>query len=235
VSECLDPWEGGDRWWDWRRWEGCGQELGDLESKVPVEWMAAVRAGGSPSEPLDALASEAQTSKMLVARMGWETREGIRFTVGEYSVRLGTALQHDQVRQRRAEAHMLFMADAVGRAPNSPVVAEEVQRLIETLPRLWQEIKWENTHKEAYWRLTAVDGIPLLGNSLALLGQATAGPGHGASQDTPRQHHFWTCPVRAWPKPWWSRWNPGLGRPSPGTMCGWCRPRDIQSNACGMS
>ncbi len=73
---------------------------------------------------------------MLVARMGWETREGIRFTVREYSVRLGTALQHDQVLQRRAEAHRLFVADAVGRAPNSPVVSEEVQRLIETLPRL---------------------------------------------------------------------------------------------------
>jgi hypothetical protein len=73
---------------------------------------------------------------MLVARMGWETREGIRFIVGEYSVRLDSALQHDQVRQRRAEAHRLFVADTMGRAPNSPVVSEEVQRLIETLPRL---------------------------------------------------------------------------------------------------
>jgi hypothetical protein len=99
VSECLDPVEGGDRWWDWRRWEECGQDLDRLENKVPVEWMAAARAGGSPSEPLDAIPSEEQTSKMLVARMGWETREGIKFTVGEYSVRLGTALQHDQVRQ----------------------------------------------------------------------------------------------------------------------------------------
>ncbi len=36
VSECLDPVEGEDRWWDWRRWAKCGQELGDLESKVPA-------------------------------------------------------------------------------------------------------------------------------------------------------------------------------------------------------
>ncbi len=57
---------------------------------------------------------------MLVARLGWETREGIRFTVGEYSVRLGTALQHDhQVQQRRVEAHRLFVVDAVGRALNA--------------------------------------------------------------------------------------------------------------------
>jgi hypothetical protein len=93
--------------------EGCGQELGDLESKGPVEWMAA-RAGGSPLEPSDAPPSEEQTSKMLVARMGWETREGIRFTVGEYSVRLGTALQHDQVRQRRAEAHVRGKCSGAG-------------------------------------------------------------------------------------------------------------------------
>ncbi len=95
MSECLDPVEGGARWWDWRRWEECGQELGGLESKVPAEWMAAVREGGSPSEPLDTLPTEEQASKMLVARVGWRTREGIRFTLGEYSVRLGSALHHD--------------------------------------------------------------------------------------------------------------------------------------------
>jgi hypothetical protein len=39
-----------------------------------------------------------------------------------------------------------------------------MQLLTETLPRLWQKTKWENNHKEAYWRVT-VDGIPLLGNS----------------------------------------------------------------------
>jgi hypothetical protein len=112
---------------------------------------------------------------------------------------LRLALQHDQVRQRRVEAHRLFVADAMGWAPNSPVVAEEMQRLTETLPRLWQEIKWKNNHKESYWRLT-VDGIPLLGNShMRRAGVARCGcrvrPGHGESQDTPRQHHFWACPV----------------------------------------
>ncbi len=70
---------------------------------------------------------------MLVARVGWRTCEGIRFTIGQYSVRLGLAYQ---VRQRRAEAHRLLVTDPVGRAPNSPVVAEEMQRLTETLPRL---------------------------------------------------------------------------------------------------
>jgi hypothetical protein len=36
LSECLDP-VAGYGWWDW--WEDCGQELGDLESKVLAEWM----------------------------------------------------------------------------------------------------------------------------------------------------------------------------------------------------
>jgi hypothetical protein len=45
---------------------------------------------------------------------------------------------------------LLFVAEAVGRAPNSPLVAEEMQRLTETLPHLWQEMNWGNTHKEAY-------------------------------------------------------------------------------------
>jgi hypothetical protein len=57
----------------------------------------------------------------------------------------------------------LFVAEAVGLAPNSPWVTEEMQRLTETLPRLWQETKSENTYNETYWRLT-VDGVRLLDN-----------------------------------------------------------------------
>jgi hypothetical protein len=88
------------------------------------------------------------------------------------------------------------VADAVGRAPNSPVVAGEMQRLMETLPRLWQETKWENNHKEAYWRLT-VSGIPLLahaaggGGAVWVRGEARPRRIAGAA----RQHHFWACPV----------------------------------------
>ena len=199
VIECLDPEEAAARWGDWRRWEECGQELGDLERKVPACWMAAARAGGSPSEPVGNLPSEEQVSTMLVARLGWRICEGVSVAIGEYSVRLGSALQQDHFRQRREEAHRLFVAEAVGQATDSPWVAEELRRLTETLPRLWQETKWENTHKEAYWRL-AVDGVPLLGNShMRRAGAAKCGcgvrPGHGESRDTPRKHHFWACPV----------------------------------------
>jgi hypothetical protein len=106
VCDCLDTVEVGARWLAWRRWEECDQELGDLESKVPACWTAPERAGGSPLEPVGTLPSKEQASKMLAARVGWKTCEAIRFTIGEYSVRLGSALQYDNVRQRRAEAHV---------------------------------------------------------------------------------------------------------------------------------
>jgi hypothetical protein len=130
---------------------------------------------------------------MLVAWLGWRTCEGIRFTTGEYSVRLGSAPQHDP---RRAEAHRLFVAEAVGQASKSPWVAEEMQPLAGTLSRLWQATMWQNDHEEAYWRLT-VNGIPLLGNShMQRAGMARCGcgmrPGHGESRDTPR---ILACPV----------------------------------------
>ncbi len=65
--------------------------------------MAAARAGRSCSEPVDTLPSEELAYfKMLVARVGWRKCEGFHFTIGEYSVWLGSALQHDQVRQLAA-------------------------------------------------------------------------------------------------------------------------------------
>ncbi len=70
VIECMDPVKASARWWDWRRWEECGQELGTLESKGPACWMAAARAGGSPSAPVATAPSEGQASKMLVERLG---------------------------------------------------------------------------------------------------------------------------------------------------------------------
>lgn len=59
-------------------------------------------------------------------------------------------------------------------------------------------MKWENLNKEAWWRL-AVDGISLLGNS-HLRGAPRRACGCGSytaatPNCTPRQHHFWRCPV----------------------------------------
>ncbi len=158
---------------------------------------------------------------MLVARMGWRTFEGIRFTIGEYSVRLGSALQHDQVRQRRAEAHRLFVAEAVGRAPNSAVVAEEMQRLTETLT------KWENTHKEAYWRLT-VDGIPPAGQLAHAAGGACAVWVRGEARPRRIAGYAPTAPLLGVPG------GPSR-RGAGGTQAGNDDHQGQQSNACGIS
>jgi hypothetical protein len=96
--ECLDPVEADARWWDWRTWEECGQELGDLESKVPVSWMAAARAGRV--QPLGAgrHSPVGEASLNNVGRAAWIGGGRVtEFTIpsrGEYSVRLGSALQY---------------------------------------------------------------------------------------------------------------------------------------------
>jgi hypothetical protein len=167
----------------------CGQELGTLESKVPAGWMASARLGGSPSEPVGPLT---RRSKLTQGWGGGRVCEGTHVTIREYSVRLGSALQVDHVRQRRAEG-CSWQKRWAGPRTHRGWVTEEMQRLTETLPRLWQETKWENSHKEAYWRLT-VDGIPLLGNShMRRAGVARYGcgvrPGQAESRDTPQKHH----------------------------------------------
>ncbi len=69
----------------------------------------------SPSEPVSILPPEAHASRMLVERLGWRAcRKGVHVTIWEYPARLGSALQIDHVRQRRAEARTMFMAEALG-------------------------------------------------------------------------------------------------------------------------
>jgi hypothetical protein len=192
VIECLDPVEAGARWCDLNRLGQFVQELGPLGSKITTGWMAAERAGGSPSEPKGTtLPSEEQASKMLIERLAWRTCVTIHVTIREYLLRLGSALQHVHVRHRRAKAHRRCVAEAVGRAPNSQRVTEMMQRFTETLPRPWQETKWmgEYPHKKTYYRRT-VDGVPLLGKSYmrrAVLARCGCGvrPGQGESRDMP--------------------------------------------------
>jgi hypothetical protein len=64
----------------------------------------------------------------------WRACQGMHVTIGESSVRLGSDLQHDHVRQRKAEAHRLSVAEAVGWAPNSPRVPPGAAERIVTGP-----------------------------------------------------------------------------------------------------
>ena len=103
------------------------------------------------------------------------------------------------VGEGRRAAHVRFACEACGVEETLPQVQVMVSRVVENMQRMWTEVKWENTHKEAYWRLK-VDGIPMLGNS-HMRGAAVTPcgcgryPGAGAVRPTPRQHHFWGCGV----------------------------------------
>ena len=66
--------------------------------------------------------------------------------------------------------------------------AGAVDELQQLLPRLWR-VRWENEHKEPFWRLV-YDALPTA-QRLHLVQPCLCG-----SAATPgRQHHFWECPV----------------------------------------
>ena len=132
---------------------------------------------------------------MLVARLGWQLPGGGDHTVPllKATVKSLTLLQLGALIERRRVLHAAFVAEALGlgaaAAPQDAVDAF----CADTLPRLWQ-LPWENSHKEALWRL-AVDGVPLLGNTHIGGVPAACKCGMDLGGASPRLHHFWACPV----------------------------------------
>jgi hypothetical protein len=126
-------------WWDWLRWGECGQELGALDSKVPAGWTAAAREKAAPRSRL-ALSRQRSKPQNCWWR-GWDggrVMGGIhhRWKPGELSAAsAGQALHVAYLRTAAAGgSRTLFVAEALGRARNSPWVtaAEEMQRLTQT-------------------------------------------------------------------------------------------------------
>ena len=116
------------------------------------------------------------------------------------SVQVGTVMQLSPVVAARRAAHARFVQEALGIAdPSVPLPVGALSSLQCVFSRLWSSLRWENEHKEAWWRLT-VDGVPLLGNShMRGARPAACGcggfPGGGPDWASPRGHHFWACPV----------------------------------------
>lgn len=79
-------------------------------------------------------------------------------------------------------------ADPAG-APPLHAVEQGVALVGKLRDRLWRKLKWENHHKEPWWRL-AVDGVP---NNVRL--HRAAVPCHCGGAPADRRHHFWACPV----------------------------------------
>ncbi len=64
----------------------------------------AYRAAGRANREWRAFVTEC----LDLPELGWRTRKGIHFTIRELPVRLGSALQMDNLHQLRAEAHILL-------------------------------------------------------------------------------------------------------------------------------
>ena len=158
---------------------------GALLAALPAGWVASARAAAlalaagqlSPPLPADAL-------RAMLPQLGWQWL-GQPLQLADCTVRQGTDLQLGPMWQRRRQQYLKpYAALAVGGAVGP---ADE---LLGLLRRLWR-VRWENQHKEPFWRLVYNAG-----------GEATAARLHldqpcqcGAAAAADRHHHFWECPV----------------------------------------
>ena len=185
-----------------RRWRECCDAVASLLADVPMGWRLAARMLLPLTEDsrVAMVPPVEEVSALLVARLGWRWAGGLPVPLAGLSVKLGTLMQLDMVVAARQAAHVRFIQEALGISDlHLPLPEGQLSRLRCVFPRLWSLLRWENEHKEAWWRLT-VDGIPLLGN-FHMRGVQPAACGCGGFPRgtqflaTPRRHHFWACPV----------------------------------------
>jgi hypothetical protein len=170
-----------------------------LRTSVPASWWAAAEAVHNSPAAEPRPTPQAALSALLEA-LAWR-RPSLAHAGGELVVQLsaltvkaGTQLQMGPVEVMRAERHSVFVAAAL----ELPAVdSDRVDELRSTLQRAWK-LKWENTNKEVWWRMT-VQGVRGVGGH----GIATAHPcpcgglAAGAHSTAAQAHHFWECPVAA--------------------------------------
>ena len=138
-----------------------------------------------PAEACDTAAVVAD----LTRRMGWRLPDGGAVPMAGLTVKQATMLQMADTFAARRAQHAAFITAATG----LPAPEAAVHELQATLKRLWRKVRWENHHKEAFWRL-AVDGVPLIGNSHIRQPPPPCVCGAPTSP-SPRAHHFWACPI----------------------------------------
>jgi len=159
------------------------ERTGALLAALPAGWVAAARAAAlalaagqlAPPLPADAL-------QAMLPQLGWRWL-GQPLQLADCTVRQGTDLQLGPMWQRRRQQYLepyaaLAVDGAVGPA----------DELLGLLRRLWR-VRWENQHKEPFWRLV-YNALP------------TAARLHldqpcrcGAAAAADRHHHFWECPI----------------------------------------
>lgn len=190
-----------------------GPTLGAIRSllaDISADWRAAAAAVLDHPERAVGLDEEETLRARIVERVGWRLGDTVCIKLGKLTVRLATQLQEQMqaAGERRARLHTAYEKEARTQPPTGTGTAAAVAAAADEaasascvptlLQRLWP-IKWEKENKETLWRLT-VDGVPLPGNT-HLCNSAPercgcggfGGPGHHSA--SPREHHFWECPV----------------------------------------
>jgi hypothetical protein len=168
--------------------------IDNLVSALPPDWRQAAQqvVADGASAMAQCVSLRHVMEDTLLPRMGWRL-PGLRpAAVGppvafvKLTVREGTRLQMGPVQAHRHRRRMAFVASALDEhvdvGATTGVVAAACDDLRKMLPPLWK-LRWENMHKEVYWRMM-LDGLPKYGGNCAC--------GH-TGQD--REHVFWDCAV----------------------------------------
>ena len=159
------------------------ERIAALLSTLPPAWVEAARLlapaveAGTAQPPLP---QEGLTA--LLSSVGWMHR-GRPLSLPAFTVRVGTELLLRPVEERREQRYLAPFAAAA-----SPAGGATSADVLAMFDRLWR-VRWENQHKETFWRL-AFDGLP----TAARL-HVARGCQCGAAGPADRRHHYWACPV----------------------------------------
>ena len=175
--------------------------LAALLGDISPAWLAAARAVvarlTAPAAP--APPTPAEVAALLLPRLGWRLGPDCVLTLKDFTVKMGTHLQLAELGAARLACHTEYVREALGAHASAASVEAATVRLRGTFRRLWQRVKWEPQNKEVFWRL-AVDGVAMPGSSHlpgVPLEPCACGcfPGPAGAAESPRLHHFWTCPL----------------------------------------
>ena len=169
---------------------------GHLRPLLPAPWVAAAEqheaaVAAGRAQPV----SEAALLQLLLPLVSWPGPRLARDPPHPHTltVKQGTHMLLQPVRERRAAKHAQFVRSAFDQPLAAAAALEELHRLQSLFPRAWRQLPVANRHKDLWWRM-AVDGVvgahaDLQGWMVGLCACAAA------PQPDLRLHHLWACPL----------------------------------------
>jgi hypothetical protein len=159
---------------------------------LPAGWAEAARSVPPNTWCTSAVPPRPVSVRTLVGGLGWAVPGQEPVVLSDVTVKIATGLQlqprYDELRRH----HLSFVVDAGVPAPEQLAALANLSAVI---ARLW-ELRWENCHKEAFWRI-AVNGCWAFPMHAAMLARGGAVPCCAACgldmSGGDRVHHFWDC------------------------------------------